>query len=790
MKKEFAISCALAFGALLSQPAPAQILYREFLVPEFDGNPNTEASIWSVFYAARILDTGKPAVNFPDAYAPYGGTIVSGQKAPVSRSAAGFEPNDGYNPADPLAFWDVRNPTISQKTNSAFIIGAGGQGNIYSFADPLELVVNDSTSYALGTVAFQFQTAGTVVDFDSIRLVYIDNGGQTQSLPASDARADIMREFGGSGSDRGGIGNRTAVQWDLSGLGITTYEIQLTAEDASLSFQQAVLDTAAEYSPVVPKKRSWDAGGGADNNWTTASNWSDDTVPGAGANVTFASGGTVNLNASPMVGELIFAREGSFRIDGSGDAELTVNTGISANPATASSYTINVPIKLGGYNFNEIGANATVTLNGAVRGSAFTNVVGQPVETGGIVKRGEGTLVINGNIEASVPGGVGLRDGTLVLRGTNAYRGETYVDGGTLVIGSNALPGQPGALGTSTNAIDVGMDLAGSPIVLPAVARILIDGPYQVGRAFKVLGGNETAVFGGQNTGAGAVFSGSISLSASNLAAVHAAAASDRVAFTATISGGAADKTLTKTGAGSVIFSGVNKSYANATVVAAGTLEIASGTAVNGNGAWTVNAGANLRVNGTLAGTGDLSLNAGTLSGNGAVNKAVAIGAGAVLSPGNSVGMLAFGAAQTWSGGGMYLWEIGDAGGAAGAGWDLASVNGAIDIASTAGSRFTLLVTSVTLEGMAGPAANFDPNLEYSWVIASSSAEFTGFAGGKFALDLSGFSNAYNGSFELLQAGNELVLTYVPIPEPGVWALLAAAGVWLSLVRRLGAGCG
>ena len=60
---------------------------------------------------------------------------------------------------------------------------------------------------------------------------------------------------------------------------------------------------------------------------------------------------------------------------------------------------------------------------------------------------------------------------------------------------------------------------------------------------------------------------------ASNIS-FHAENADDEVTFSGAISGGGPGFTLTKTGAGTVVFSGSDKTFLNATIVAEGTLRV------------------------------------------------------------------------------------------------------------------------------------------------------------------------------------------------------------------------
>ena len=156
----------LAVSLVSASAARAENLFSGFLAPSFA----TDYSAWDVMYSPYN------GANYPDFAAPYGGDAF-GQ--PTTASAAGFTPPANSSPGDPLAYWDVRNPTITQTgTSTAFIIGPGSAGNIYSFSAPLAYRLSETTPYSLGTVVFQFQTDGSLTDFSSIKLQYTDSGAE------------------------------------------------------------------------------------------------------------------------------------------------------------------------------------------------------------------------------------------------------------------------------------------------------------------------------------------------------------------------------------------------------------------------------------------------------------------------------------------------------------------------------------------------------------------------------------------------------------------------------------
>lgn len=227
----------LALAAVLTP----SVSFAAFVIPGFRGTG--EYSAWDVFYDPT---SAAGQGNYPDVAAPNG---IS-----QTRSAAGFPTVSDYNPANPTAFWDAANPTISQTDASAgaFIIGAGtpGAGNIYSFSKATSFNLTDTTPYVTTNVLFQFLTAGTEIDYSTITLTY-DNGGTLINL-APTYRNELSRGDAGGGFGGGVV--EYAVQWDLTGLGISSYAITFAGAGSSVSFQTASLDTSpAAFTQAVPE---------------------------------------------------------------------------------------------------------------------------------------------------------------------------------------------------------------------------------------------------------------------------------------------------------------------------------------------------------------------------------------------------------------------------------------------------------------------------------------------------------------------------------------------------------
>lgn len=235
-----------------------------------------------------------------------------------------------------------------------------------------------------------------------------------------------------------------------------------------------------------------------------------------------------------------------------------------------------------------------------------------------------------------------------------------------------------------------------------------------------------------------------------------------------------ANGNLVKNGSGVQILTGTN-TYTGTTTINQGTLLINGSTAAGS--AFTVN-------------------NTGTLGGSGTVNGTVTVASGGTLSPGNSPGALTQGA-TTLDGGGNYNWQIVDATGLAGSGYDTINLTAGstLTLNNTSGNTFKINLWSLSSidPDVNGNATNFNSAGTYSWTLIDSDQTITNFAADKFTVNVSaangtnGFTNALaGGSFSVALSGDQtdLVLNFTPVPEPSTWLLLAGTGTFFMVMRR------
>ena len=239
--------------------------------------------------------------------------------------------------------------------------------------------------------------------------------------------------------------------------------------------------------------------------------------------------------------------------------------------------------------------------------------------------------------------------------------------------------------------------------------------------------------------------------------------------FGGTMTDGGAAKALNliKIGAGTQTLRGANIIFGTVTI-SNGTFALSGGATLPNSPKISVASGAFF----DASGLGGFTVGAAqTLAGLGTVVGSTVIN-GTVNPFMGAVGTLVNNGSVTFAGGGSYVWNINNAIGFAGtdSGWGLLNVTGggnALAITATSGSPFNIKITSLTVGDVAGNAANFNPNNNYTWTIAQSASPITGFDVSAFHLDSTGFSNPMgNGSFTIGLSGDllRLVLSFTSTP--------------------------
>jgi autotransporter-associated beta strand protein len=294
-------------------------------------------------------------------------------------------------------------------------------------------------------------------------------------------------------------------------------------------------------------------------------------LPAAGTTLTLGNCETANQSG------ILTVTGGAGSILAIGQARIVEAAQLTLNPTTA---TMIVGSADGYTSYNQ---KSILTLGGASTGNTVSGVISQTNPPGSsfaqtleLVKSGSGDWRLNG---------------------ASTYTGNTTVNAGNLIAGTNALNNANGAFGKATSEINLGVANGNDN------AGILIGGAFTIGRAIRLVTANTTdtgtrVLTIGGNSAHASVFSGAIILGTASQAGrgvTLTAANGGTVTFSGVIqnpaSMDATTYTVTKSGPGKVVLSNSN-TYTGGTLVAEGALEITGATQATAS--ITFNSGAKL----------------------------------------------------------------------------------------------------------------------------------------------------------------------------------------------------
>jgi fibronectin-binding autotransporter adhesin len=515
-----------------------------------------------------------------------------------------------------------------------------------------------------------------------------------------------------------------------------------------------------------------------------------------------------------------------------------------------SGQTISVAISDGSFSLNAANSSnygaysmtgGNVTVSGGIYDQVFTSTISGGTYTNSssnqFTIRG-GTFAVSGNgsfnvnrfridgqgQRLQVDGGTVNVTGDQFLFGSNSFGTGTRNStgnqtGGTVTMAhSNGLIlGHQSAVGQSASSLNL-YQLSGGTLNLQrvtlAASNFLGDGinRFAMSGGTLNLGSGGLAIGSGNGTKQFQFSGGTVGAQANNWSSSAAlslvsgnttfrASDTNAIARNITLSGvvGGAGG-LIKSAGGDLTLSG-NNTYAGATRITGGNLVLSGSGAINSTSGITLDGG-NLRHNSSVALTRPVSFAAGggTISGNGTIATLVTVGAGGVLSPGNSPGVQEYAAGLVWEPDGEYVWETNALSGTAGTNWDVIEVSGsALDLSGLSSTdQFILDLTTLGGDNLPGElVGGYDPGT-YAFDIATYSSLVVpiGYATtpGSDLTDLFSFNGFANWqgpqpdsvSVRVNSSGNglELGIVYVPEPSPGVFAGLGLVVVGYVIARR------
>ncbi|MGL6075817.1 MAG: S8 family serine peptidase [Fimbriiglobus sp.] len=460
-----------------------------------------------------------------------------------------------------------------------------------------------------------------------------------------------------------------------------------------------------------------------------------------GANVTVESGTTFNIhNTSNSTLPL---------------GTLTINGGtVSPNSNSTGGYFMKNLVFTGG-TFNITGATAAFEIDLTGSGASVTTNAAATTAT----ITGANTSSLRNNTTAALPitvaagtpaNGIDFDVAAIITNNTGTSPAVTKLGPGTMRISNPANTGNftvtagrlrydsVGALGSGTVSLNGGtLAYAGPTATEPKAIGVSANSSLNVSTAGTALTTTGVIAFGGN--------------------------------------------TLTKTGPGTLIMTGTNTGTTSAVLaVNEGTLRTTTAASVPTGSLIRVSSpgsfdlqttiDANITVNsGVLLGTGGQSATRTLTINGGTFDPGLARGAVSTFTPANVV------ANST----GRYAWDVSATTGTAGTNWDIVTASGALTGNATNASPFIVdIYAAPTVTG-------FNNSVSTSWIIAS-------FTNG-ISLPTSSFSanpigwtgvNSFgSGAFTVAVVGNDLMVTFTPVPEPAL--LLGMAAFGLCLVRRI-----
>jgi autotransporter-associated beta strand protein len=241
---------------------------------------------------------------------------------------------------------------------------------------------------------------------------------------------------------------------------------------------------------------------------------------------------------------------------------------------------------------------------------------------------------------------------------------------------------------------------------------------------------------------------------------------------------------VTKTGSGTVVLDALNNYY-GPTSIQAGTLKLdynTGGTVIGTiakSSTISVAAGATFDVSAptTFLPTAAYFLEAGqALAGAGTVVGSIATSSNSLVSPGSGIGALTVTGNFSLAPTAEYAWQLLDATGTTGGGWDVLDVGGSLSIDATPENPISIDLWTVSgSTGASGQAANFNASSGYAWTIARAGGGIVGFDAAKFRVvttatrGTGGFANPFGaGTFSVAETAGTLQLVFTSGGSAGI----------------------
>ncbi len=434
-------------------------------------------------------------------------------------------------------------------------------------------------------------------------------------------------------------------------------------------------------------------------------------------------------------------------------------------------------------------------------------IIGIPgiMSTATIAGLGAGTLTLTGDISNAISGTGKIQDvglGPIDLEGNNTYSGGTLIANTTAIFGTNTAFGFGPVTGSTAliNFNSTNPTLMNPTFTVNSTVNFTVEGGDPTLNALTMTNSilniadeSYASIVDMVSDSPGSTNVINIGYEASDPTTYVNLRVDSPTNYYGTIADGGS---LTISGGpdGTLDLYGAN-SYSGGTSISSFVLAVADNNTAFGSGPIIVNNGGALGVASGITITNMLSLADGSaIEGYGTFatpTEVLTIENGSTLSGGKGslapasavpvVGTLTFGpsASLVFAGGGILQFSIMNAGGSVGTGYSTINASSSnLNITAAPGSsatEFTIQLVSVSPSTMQMGVATFNAALPYSWTLLSAGS-ITGFTGSdQFTVDdTSLFQNSTGGgTFSVSDVGNNLVLSFTPVPEPATWALMA-----------------
>jgi len=497
-----------------------------------------------------------------------------------------------------------------------------------------------------------------------------------------------------------------------------------------------------------------------------------------------------------------------------GTLVLTANSASTAATSIAAGGTLEMRSTLVGGTYAGAIANDGTFLFNSSSSQALNGLISG---AGTLVKQGAGTLTLGA--ANTFTGDTAVTAGSLRLNHVNSLQFSKLVTnsaagtiafavaGGVYNVGAISGSGTIALSDTATTPGAITL-VTGHANVVESFAGVLSG----LGRLEKL--GTSTLTLTSINTYAGptVVSSGTLALSGSGTLGAGAVQlnggvldlSSSAVAFTQSVNlnggqlvGGSIDVAQVTSAQGGVVLTELTGTNSLAKTGATTTLVLGAGVTHTYTGATFVNAG-KLQVNGTIASSSVSVANGASLGGHGTISGNVNLASGSTINAGGSVGNLTVGS-LTITAGTIVGWDVYDASGAAGVGYDKFTVAGTLDLSGLSSvNKATLKLISLSdpLNNLPGNAGLFDQSLSHAFTLFTygslnlgSNTDITSLFTFDKTLLKDGTGNEITGDFSLQNTGSAINLVYAtPVPEPSTYGLalgfLSLAAIAVRRQRR------